>query len=1011
MPTRHSFLTRTFLMALALVTALAGSTFAIVPSATHDAEIDGPNTWVTSRSAELTSGRGENAALDAFQARYGGRWRMVRNEQTGTAEAVYGSGIELAAGGDVADAAEAEALSRAFIDANPDLFGVSSRDLVLGDAAFGLDKWGVSFYQVYQGVQIYRSKVTLIMMRTGRLYAFMSDAFPEPAVPMTQAVSRDAAAGIAKQALGFSATRDGEKGSSLIILPLSEGGRIRLHLAHRIDLEMREPFGLWATYVDARDGSILWRDNQYEAFDITGTVRGVTPEFNPCDGNQTLDYRNQRVKVVDVNNSVATDSLEGGFLLSVPDSLPTLIDFRLVGRAPTNWIRVDNVQGADAADTVLATPGVPVDFVWDDSNARLDERSAWVHANRAHDFIKSVDPTFTGMDFQAFMNVNTPPGQDNCPGNAFWVGGGAIFCAASGQYANTGEMGDVVYHEYGHGVNSRVYAPFTFNGALSEGQADVLANFINEDPIIGDGFFACGVGIRNSNNSFVAADTVTMTEAHERGQIMAGFWWDLRGRLIESHEDIVSKSPNNAGKLLTHELWHWCRRLAKPYDEPAMVRAVYFADDDNGNLDDGTPNGPDICAIATAKGYECWVQNLGVVIDHAGLMSTTDESSSRTVAATVTSFADSVIPASVTLSYRVNGGEFTTIGMTDNGDDSFSAEIPAQSQPAVVEYYITGEDTMGLVAYSPTAAQDATPDTSDTATPTSFNRYHTYDICKIYDPCEVLGGWTPHASGSTSVGGVWALGAPSGTVAQPGYDMTPDTGVNCFATGPSSGNVNKGFTILLSPVWDLAGEDSVVMKYRRWWVTELNSDLGRFREDYLQVDVSNDSGETWVRIEDTNEGLESWQEREFNLSDLFGATDLVQFRFTAYDTGAAGTNEALVDEIRFSAKATGTSVPGDVEGDGAQPASFALHANEPNPFNPMTVIRYDLPRETQVEITVFNASGQRVRTLVAAREPAGRRAAIWDGRNDRGEPVSSGMYIYRMDTRDYSASRKMMLVK
>lgn len=999
-------------MAAAVLAAfVASAAHAVAPSAIHDMEIAGPSAWEPAKSPELTSGRGESAALDAFAARYGGTWRMIRNEATGTASFVYGSGIALAADGDVADAAEAEALSRAFIDENLDLFGVASADLELGDAVFGLNKWGVNFHQVYDGVRIYRSKVTLVMTRGGRLSAFRSDAYPDAAVIMAPSVSRDAAAAIAKNGLGFVAVRDTEEGSSLIILPVPGENGVALRLAHKIDLKTAQPFGLWSTYVDARDGSVLWRDNNYESFDITGKVLGVTPEFNVCDGVQTLANRNQRVKVVGVATSDATDSLTGAFVLSVPDSVPTLIDFRLLGRAPANWIRVNNVGGPEAADTVLATPGVDFTFLWDDSNARLDERSAWVHANRAHDFIKNVDLTFTGMDFQAFMDVNTPPGQDGCPGNAFWVGGGAVFCASGSGFNNTGEIADVIYHEYGHGVNATVYNGFGFNGALSEGQADVIANFINEDPIIGDGFSTCGVGIRNSNNAFTIADTLTMTEAHERGQIMAGFWWDLRGRLIESHSAIVSKSPDNAGKVLTHELWHWTRRLAKPFNEVEMLQDLFVVDDDDGNLDNGTPNFADICAVAAAKGFTCPTITQGVAITHAGLMSTTDESSARTVGATVVSLSGGIDPSTVELAYRTNGGAFTVVGMTDNGGGAYSASIPAQPQPSVVEYYIAASDSAGNAGFSPTAAQDATPDTSATATPGSFPRYHTYDVCKIYDPCETGAGWTPHASGSTAIGGVWALGAPSATLAQPGYDMTPDTGVNCFATGVTTGNVNKGFTILLSPVWNLAGEDSVVAKYRRWWVTELNSDLSRFREDYLRVDVSNDSGQTWVTIEDTNEGLESWQEREVNLSDVFGALGNVRFSFTAYDTGAAGTNEALVDEIRISAKSSATAVPGGVDADGGAPLRAALHANEPNPFNPTTTIRYDLAREGAVAITVYNASGQKVRTLVSGRERAGRHTAVWDGRNDRGEPVSSGLYVYRMETRELSASRKMMLVK
>ncbi|MCI0633525.1 MAG: hypothetical protein L0206_06365, partial [Actinobacteria bacterium] len=292
----------------------------------------------------------------------------------------------------------------------------------------------------------------------------------------------------------------------------------------------------------------------------------------------------------------------------------------------------------------------------------------------------------------------------------------------------------------------------------------------------------------------------------------------------------------------------------------------------------------------------------------------------------------------------MNGGAFTSVAMADGGQGSFSGCIPAQPQPSVVEYYITAADSAGNAGFSPAAAEDATPDTSGAATPPTYPVYHMYDVCHIYDDCEAVGDWVPHAAGSTASGGIWENGSPSANQSQPGYDMTPGSGARCFVTGAAGGNVNNGVTILLSPVWDLAGHDSVVVKLRRWFVNDLDGSLDRFRQDYFLIDASNDSGQTWTNLETTNEGLDSWQEREFNLSDVFGALGMVRFRFVAQDTGATTKVEALVDEVRITAKApVVVSVPGPGDGiAGSVPARFALHANEPNPFNPRTTIRYDL---------------------------------------------------------------------
>jgi hypothetical protein len=93
------------------------------------------------------------------------------------------------------------------------------------------------------------------------------------------------------------------------------------------------------------------------------------------------------------------------------------------------------------------------------------------------------------------------------------------------------------------------------------------------------------------------------------------------------------------------------------------------------------------------------------------------------------------------------------------------------------------------------------------------------------------------------------------------------------------------------------------------------------------------------------------------------------------------------------------------------PIEFALHANYPNPFNPMTTIAYDLPRQAQVEIVIYNIAGQRVKTLVSETVGAGNHTVVWDSRDQSGDPVSSGIYFYRIKAGDYVDSRKMLLLK
>ncbi len=93
------------------------------------------------------------------------------------------------------------------------------------------------------------------------------------------------------------------------------------------------------------------------------------------------------------------------------------------------------------------------------------------------------------------------------------------------------------------------------------------------------------------------------------------------------------------------------------------------------------------------------------------------------------------------------------------------------------------------------------------------------------------------------------------------------------------------------------------------------------------------------------------------------------------------------------------------------PNRYHLYANYPNPFNPTTVVAYDLPTVTQVKLEVFNVLGQHVATLVDEEQTAGRHQAQWDSRDSQGNIVSTGIYFYRLTAGDYVNSRKMMLLK
>lgn len=90
---------------------------------------------------------------------------------------------------------------------------------------------------------------------------------------------------------------------------------------------------------------------------------------------------------------------------------------------------------------------------------------------------------------------------------------------------------------------------------------------------------------------------------------------------------------------------------------------------------------------------------------------------------------------------------------------------------------------------------------------------------------------------------------------------------------------------------------------------------------------------------------------------------------------------------------------------------FELYPNYPNPFNGSTTIRYYIPHDSKVELTIFNILGQEVRTLINKQQMKGNYSLVWDGKNNQGMEVSSGVYIYRLTSESFSKSRKLLFLK
>jgi hypothetical protein len=100
-----------------------------------------------------------------------------------------------------------------------------------------------------------------------------------------------------------------------------------------------------------------------------------------------------------------------------------------------------------------------------------------------------------------------------------------------------------------------------------------------------------------------------------------------------------------------------------------------------------------------------------------------------------------------------------------------------------------------------------------------------------------------------------------------------------------------------------------------------------------------------------------------------------------------------------------------IHGTPTLPLDYVLWQNYPNPFNPSTSVQFQVPKTSDVTVTIYDMLGQEVRTLFSGEVMRGTYSVQWDGRNDAGVQMSSGSYVYRMISGDFVQSKKMVLVK
>jgi len=173
------------------------------------------------------------------------------------------------------------------------------------------------------------------------------------------------------------------------------------------------------------------------------------------------------------------------------------------------------------------------------------------------------------------------------------------------------------------------------------------------------------------------------------------------------------------------------------------------------------------------------------------------------------------------------------------------------------------------------------------------------------------------------------------------------------------------------------------------------------------VEISLDR-QNWTSIWSRCGKLDEFRRELVSLDEYDGQSIYLRFRLTDQSSNVELTDPGwTIDNICVI---TGVSTAAE---DAYLPElpKVVLQQNYPNPFNPQTTIRYTLTEPAEVSLAVYNLKGQLVRELEAGAKTAGEHSAVWNGLDQSGKPVGSGIYLYRLESGDYNKTLKMILMK
>lgn len=526
-----------------------------------------------------------------FIQKYAGDWKF-RWSKHESPHRIIGSSIPQNFNAE--NATISEKMARNFIFENQYLFDIENNNLELWVNELRGNIRYLIFNQMYSGIPVLNARLDFRYRLDGTLVMIGNDAFSNIQVNTIPIINKNQAIDLSQIVVNFNETR----GDYLIKEPVQyiwvkDKFEPDFHLVwvvelyvHSINIIDELPVHNWKIFVDAHTGDILEKIDIAKSAVISGFVTGNVKD-EPYGSETSRGLQNVEIQVTGVG-STYTDN-NGFYSIDIGES-----NRNVTVRMEGSYLNANNQNGSDGLISRSVIPGTTEDFHFSNSNSYAGERDTYFHGNLIHSFVKSIDPSFTGVDYEmpAYVNIN-----DNC--NAYWDGYSINMYSSGGGCAATDQMADVVYHEYGHGIQQYMYSPYDapYYTGLGEGCADYWAMTLVNSPCLGNGFYGQGTCLRDGENTRQYPGDECGGGVHCLGEITMGSTWKMRDNLILTmgYEDGIQQA----------DMLFYFAQTGRPYSEPDLLEEILIVDDNDGSIENGTPHYIEICDAFEIHNVEC----------------------------------------------------------------------------------------------------------------------------------------------------------------------------------------------------------------------------------------------------------------------------------------------------------------------------------------------------------------------------------------------------------------------